>query len=171
LTNGRDGALKHAIYNAQKKSRDTCYRCGFSVSETEWGEHQKLIERFCFDEQVSENKFQFMKVCLNCLESKYSVSELDKIEALTIEDNVEETVIYDTFTDTVQIDADDEIVDMQKNVGDSIIDSGEKNNLIAIYQVSDVDKLEIEYKGASREQASRVNNSLMLRTLMIFPLK
>jgi len=158
LDNGRDGALKHAIYNAQKKSRDTCYRCGFSVSETEWGEHQKLIERFCFDEQVSENKCQFMKVCLNCLKNKYSVSELEEIEKLTVENKVEETVISDTLTDTVQIDADDEIVDIQKNAGDIIIGSGENNNLIAIYQVSDVDKLEIDYKGASREQASRVNN-------------
>jgi len=155
LDDGRKCALNHAIHKAQKTSRETCYRCGCHTPDLEWGEHHKLIEKFCSDEKIRENKFQFMKVCLSCMKNKYSVSKLEEIERLTVEKKVDGTV-----TTNVQNEDDvDEIVDIQEEeMVDIIIDNDDSKNLIALYKVSDVDKLEDDYHGASREQANRVNN-------------
>jgi len=161
LNGGRENALKHAIYKAQKRSKEICYRCGCSISETDWGEYHKLIEKFCFDEKISENKFQFMKVCLGCMKNKYSASKLAEIEKLTVEKKVEKAVALDASIVNVKKESDidiDEIGEIQEEVIDIIIDNSDSENLIALYKVSDVDQLDIDYKGASREQASRVNN-------------
>jgi len=154
----KNHALQHAIKKVERHSQTICYRCGNKLID-DYKYDENLVENYCSDEGIDEYKFQFMKICTNCIEKKYSETEVKKItsSAATIEKNKDQPVFIE---EPVKIEECDSYKDPS---GDEIIEDTSNDNvdyinMIALYNVRDVDKLENDYKGATREHANRVKS-------------
>jgi len=151
-------ALQHAIKTAENFSQTICYRCG-NLLVDDFSSKEGLVEQYCIDEEIDNYKYQFMKICTHCITNKYSKKQVKRIidAPFKSDQNEEQQVTVEERENTEEAES-NESSNRGEVIGDIINNADENLNMIALYNVDDVDKLEKDYQGATREHVNRVKS-------------
>lgn len=163
LTNNNSAkleALSYAIEKANKFAQKICFKCGNQL-ESIYQLDEQRIEFFLSQQEVSKTEIQFMNFCMACVEREigsivtnknrsYNESSEDKNNAIA-------DVVNKSEKDLVSIESGYD--NLEKKLMDPDLINGEiKNPEITMYQLDEIDKLENDYLGATKDQANRVKS-------------
>lgn len=145
-------ALEYAINKAKRHSETICFRCGSKLRHEYVGD-EDLVSKYFEEQNIDGRKYQFVKFCMHCIKnessgsaSKSSSSEKTEIIELTIsETNDKDFPKKEGIKNDLEAGHDVEGLILNKN-------------MIKLYRYDDVDQLEKNYEGATRDHATRVTS-------------
>jgi len=160
-------AIEYAINKAEVASEEQCYRCGNSFHDDTPLEKDSLIY-YASVHNIEKYSLQFMKICIHCVkrtcegydpevsgEDRVPAEKQEIVEA-PLQDKTELSEI-NTATNTEEQQEKDSEKTTQEEPSDKK-SSDEYGKKITIYERKALKKLEKNYEGVSREQASRIKN-------------
>lgn len=143
-------ALEYAINKSNKHSETICFRCGSNLSN-EYAD-DGLVDQYFEEKSIDKRQFQFMKTCIYCIKNEYS-SSVSKSSSPENTEIIELTI--NELNDKDQQKKEEIKDDRSGHGADGIILN---NNMVRLYSHSDVDQLEKNYEGATRDHANRVKS-------------
>ncbi|MCF6203438.1 MAG: AAA family ATPase [Methylococcaceae bacterium] len=155
-------ALNYAVMRAEKLARTVCYRCGYLLENTTFDEDDPILEKLLSNTKHLEFSTHHLSICRLCLESEHGVVGQEN----TGEANEDEKNEQGSSDDTLNKETDNKTVDKKKADNEESSDkkkAGSNNSfnlndtaLVTVYNSEEVDQLEKDYRGATRDHSSRV---------------
>jgi len=158
----KGAALLFAKNKAISHSKTMCYKCGSPLFKGEYHESdERLVDQYVLDHGIEEYKAQFMQICLHCIKKFYGASStVEEAEKVHLSDHnqtieiSESKITYEEQSDFLKTE-DQSIKGEMKNKLNHHVES---SNMITLFNLNDIDQLEKDYEGATRDQANRVKN-------------
>jgi len=163
----KNAAITYAINKAEAASEEVCYQCGNSFH------HDTPIDKddltyYTSMHNIEKYSMQFMKICLCCIQRTCEgyVADVSGDNSASIESQEPVDILLQDETELAEINT-DTITEEQQEKDSKKIDQDESNNKtstasdgnkIILYDRKSLKKLEKNYEGAPREQASRIKN-------------
>ena len=155
-------ALNYTIRRAEERSRAVCYRCGSLLENAQFDQDDPILKKLLPSIKYHEFSIHHMSICARCLEADHGVVIQKKDEDI----GAEKTEWGDSETVLKKEDNNKSLNrDKSENEEKKHKEKADKNDnfninetaSVTVYNPYEVDQLEINYRGATRDHSSRVN--------------
>jgi len=173
-SSARSEAIKYATEYAIRSSKNLCYRCSGDLKFQKLDdEEDPFIQNILALSGEGNNEFRnnYMFICVRCLDKKYGVSE----QGANKEDVAKKNKSHDLNKNSISGEGDnDEKNGIKKtdqgdseckkskitdeNHSDDDNEENVKSNRVTLFKTEEVDQLEQDYRGATRDHANRVRH-------------
>ena len=154
-------ALNYTIRRAEESSRTVCYRCGSLLENAQFDQDDPILKKLLPSIKYHEFSIHHMSICARCLEADHGVVIQKKDEDI----GAEKTEWGDSETVLKKGD-DNKSLNRDKSENEENSHkqkAGCNNNFnlnetasVTVYNSDEVDQLEKDYRGATRDHSSRV---------------
>ena len=155
-------ALNYAVMRAEKLARTVCYRCGYLLENATFDQDDPVLKKLLTNTKHLEFSTHHLSICPLCLESDHGVV----IQENTEDANETEKIEQVDSENSLKKEADNNIQKKEKSENEEKSHkqkAGSNNNFninetasVTVYNVNEVDQLEKNYQGATRDHSSRV---------------